>query len=398
MSVAGSVNLGCFNVTIGGLPAARKTDLAAHTGPIVSGAATVSIAKLSAARVTDRFTCPMSDGPKPHVGGMILPPCCVTVTIEKLPAARISDLTICTGPPVSGKEGGGEATDPEAAKKTEKMDCRGKPLHDQEAPHSCVVASTRMIMEEMAPYKKDANGKILKDKDGKPIRDVPSEAELQKKAARYPLYYDGTGSDPYGIPEFLDQNGIPGSESRTFNQPYESKREELNKKIDESNNLKGIYNDTLQRKKKRTFYDLHDYDKDLKHWDQRSNDKQAEVETARKDAGKAFSKTQDDALDFIKKATDPGPPTGKPAMVGVDRFDPHEEPPSACHRLIVDGVTDDGTVLLRDPMVPAPEGCTSMTTAQFKKQFDPRSPIVTFPDRTLTPSSMPPQRANKFGI
>ncbi|KXK21522.1 MAG: hypothetical protein UZ18_ATM001000281, partial [Armatimonadetes bacterium OLB18] len=29
-----------------------------------------------AARVTDMHTCPMSDGPKPHVGGPILPPGC----------------------------------------------------------------------------------------------------------------------------------------------------------------------------------------------------------------------------------------------------------------------------------------------------------------------------------
>lgn len=52
-----------------------------------------------AARLSDLHTCPMSDGPKPHVGGPILPPCCPTVLIEFLPAARVGDLAACAGPP-----------------------------------------------------------------------------------------------------------------------------------------------------------------------------------------------------------------------------------------------------------------------------------------------------------
>lgn len=52
-----------------------------------------------AARVTDMHTCPMSDGPKPHVGGPILPPGCPTVLIGGLPAARVGDLATCVGPP-----------------------------------------------------------------------------------------------------------------------------------------------------------------------------------------------------------------------------------------------------------------------------------------------------------
>jgi uncharacterized Zn-binding protein involved in type VI secretion len=35
----------------------------------------------------------------PHVGGPILPPCCVTVLTGKLPQARITDLAVCVGPP-----------------------------------------------------------------------------------------------------------------------------------------------------------------------------------------------------------------------------------------------------------------------------------------------------------
>lgn len=51
-----------------------------------------------AARVTDMHTCPMCDGPKPHVGGPIIPPCCVTVTVNMLPAARVTDMAMCVSP------------------------------------------------------------------------------------------------------------------------------------------------------------------------------------------------------------------------------------------------------------------------------------------------------------
>ena len=37
--------------------------------------------------------------PIPHVGGPILPPCCVTVLIGMLPAARVGDMALCVGPP-----------------------------------------------------------------------------------------------------------------------------------------------------------------------------------------------------------------------------------------------------------------------------------------------------------
>ena len=52
-----------------------------------------------AARVGDMHTCPMSDGPKPHVGGPILPPGSPNVFIGKLPAARQTDMCTCVGPP-----------------------------------------------------------------------------------------------------------------------------------------------------------------------------------------------------------------------------------------------------------------------------------------------------------
>jgi uncharacterized Zn-binding protein involved in type VI secretion len=52
-----------------------------------------------AARVADPHICPMFDGPKPHVGGPILPPGGVTVLIGGLPAARVGDMCTCVGPP-----------------------------------------------------------------------------------------------------------------------------------------------------------------------------------------------------------------------------------------------------------------------------------------------------------
>jgi uncharacterized Zn-binding protein involved in type VI secretion len=44
-------------------------------------------------------TCPLSNGPVPHVGGAILPPGCPTVLIGNMPAARVGDMLTCTGPP-----------------------------------------------------------------------------------------------------------------------------------------------------------------------------------------------------------------------------------------------------------------------------------------------------------
>jgi len=81
-----------------GKPAARMTDMTSHGGVITVGYPQVLIGGLAAARVGDMHTCPMSDGPKPHVGGPILPPGSVTVLIGGQPAARMGDLCTCVGP------------------------------------------------------------------------------------------------------------------------------------------------------------------------------------------------------------------------------------------------------------------------------------------------------------
>lgn len=51
-----------------------------------------------AARLGDMHTCPMSDGPKPHVGGPISMGA-TQVLIGGQPAARVGDMAVCAGPP-----------------------------------------------------------------------------------------------------------------------------------------------------------------------------------------------------------------------------------------------------------------------------------------------------------
>jgi uncharacterized Zn-binding protein involved in type VI secretion len=52
-----------------------------------------------AARVGDMHTCPLSDGPKPHIGGPIMPPGVPTVLIGGMPAATVTGMASCAGPP-----------------------------------------------------------------------------------------------------------------------------------------------------------------------------------------------------------------------------------------------------------------------------------------------------------
>jgi uncharacterized Zn-binding protein involved in type VI secretion len=51
-----------------------------------------------AARIGDMHTCPMFDGPKPHVGGPVaqgVP----TVIVGGMPAAVVGSICTCAGPP-----------------------------------------------------------------------------------------------------------------------------------------------------------------------------------------------------------------------------------------------------------------------------------------------------------
>jgi len=85
-------------------PAARVGDTTAHGGVITVGFPTVLIGGMPAARISDMHTCPMQTPgvpPIPHVGGPISGPGSPTVLIGNLPAARVGDMAVCVGPPDS---------------------------------------------------------------------------------------------------------------------------------------------------------------------------------------------------------------------------------------------------------------------------------------------------------
>ena len=84
-----------------GQPAARIGDTTSHGTPLGPGPGcpTVLIAGLPAWRaLSDVHACPLFDGPKPHVGGVVSFGS-VTVYIGGLPAARQGDLVVEAGAP-----------------------------------------------------------------------------------------------------------------------------------------------------------------------------------------------------------------------------------------------------------------------------------------------------------
>jgi uncharacterized Zn-binding protein involved in type VI secretion len=86
-----------------GQPAARLGDTTSHGSPLAPGpgSATVLIGGLPAWRaLSDTHVCPLSDGPKPHVGGIVAVGS-VTVLIGGLPAARQGDMVVEAGAPNS---------------------------------------------------------------------------------------------------------------------------------------------------------------------------------------------------------------------------------------------------------------------------------------------------------
>ena len=84
-----------------GQPAARIGDPTSHGTPLAPGpgAPTVLIGGMPAwGAGADAHACPLFDGPKPHVGGVVALGS-VTVLIGGLPAARLGDLITEIGPP-----------------------------------------------------------------------------------------------------------------------------------------------------------------------------------------------------------------------------------------------------------------------------------------------------------
>jgi uncharacterized Zn-binding protein involved in type VI secretion len=86
-----------------GQPAARLGDNTSHGTPLAPGPGclTVSIGGQPAWRATaDTHVCPLFDGPKPHVGGVVAVGS-MTVMVGGLPAARQSDMVVEAGAPNS---------------------------------------------------------------------------------------------------------------------------------------------------------------------------------------------------------------------------------------------------------------------------------------------------------
>ena len=84
-----------------GQPAARLGDITSHGTPLGPGPGfpTVMIAGQPAWRATsDSHVCPLSDGPKPHGGGVVAVGS-MTVMVGGLPAARQGDMVVEAGPP-----------------------------------------------------------------------------------------------------------------------------------------------------------------------------------------------------------------------------------------------------------------------------------------------------------
>ena len=84
-----------------GQPAARVGDATGHGTPLSPGpgAPTVLIGNRPAWRaIGDTHACPLSDGPKPHVGGVVIKGS-TSVMISGLPAARQGDQVVEAGAP-----------------------------------------------------------------------------------------------------------------------------------------------------------------------------------------------------------------------------------------------------------------------------------------------------------
>ena len=74
--------------------------MTAHGGIVTVGAPTVLLENMPASRIGDMHTCPMFDGPKPHVGGPILLGS-FTVWTCNVPQSYQGMPAICVGPPDS---------------------------------------------------------------------------------------------------------------------------------------------------------------------------------------------------------------------------------------------------------------------------------------------------------
>jgi uncharacterized Zn-binding protein involved in type VI secretion len=84
-----------------GQPAARIGDQTSHGTPLAPGPGSVNVligGRPAWKATSDFHACPLSDGPKPHVGG-VLAAGSTSVLINGLPAARQGDQVVEAGAP-----------------------------------------------------------------------------------------------------------------------------------------------------------------------------------------------------------------------------------------------------------------------------------------------------------
>jgi len=84
-----------------GQPAARIGDQTSHGTPLIPGPGSVNVligGKPAWRATSDFHACPLFDGPKPHVGGIVAVGS-TTVLIGGLPAARQGDQVVEAGAP-----------------------------------------------------------------------------------------------------------------------------------------------------------------------------------------------------------------------------------------------------------------------------------------------------------
>lgn len=84
-------------------PAATLGDLTSHGSPLGPGPGSVNVligGKPAWRAMSDSHVCPLFDGPKPHVGGIIAIGS-TSVLVNNFPASRVGDLIVEAGAPNS---------------------------------------------------------------------------------------------------------------------------------------------------------------------------------------------------------------------------------------------------------------------------------------------------------
>ena len=187
---------------------------------------------IPAARVGDNHICPLVDpGPKPHVGGPILPPGATTVTVEGQPAARVGDQAQCAGPPdsivvgafpvpIEGKPAartgdstahGGVIAAGAATVVIGSAGVSGNPWAGRDACQAAAKGrfsgSTKQSAQNCGI---ESSRQVINQATGKAVREKPllNRALREGWAKREPTWRDSGGSGPEGRLKILESQGV----------------------------------------------------------------------------------------------------------------------------------------------------------------------------------------------